>query len=573
METQRSAYRIIWCAICILLSATSIDSSFHTTCLLFATASVEPSSRTFSRGGSLSPELSSSSAVHLAECNTTVSNRNDNTAFSPLDSDTSSIPAPEGGDLDSAPVAADLEAEVQLPTDDLSDEQMQLETKKGGPLKILFMSADTGGGHRASAESLANQFMRYYPGSEYDLIDVWTPTKIFPFQYLVPSYKRMSARPLEWRIFYHLTNTFPSEFASDIYTKLTCGRKIRRQMEQYDPDVIISVHPTMNMLPMRTSRKISKKRGKYVPFFTVVTDFGSGHCTWFTRRVDKMYIASDRIRKLARRRGLIPNNKLVMSGLPIRHDFAKQAENMGERHSESGKQYRETMKQTLGLDPKKKNILLMGGGEGVGSIATISEALYKQLKKQGVDATICVVCGRNEKLKEEIDNKNWDALDMTIKLSKRQRAKKFLGKFLGKKSKENRDQTANCPEGNVNVVGLGFVTNMAEYMVATDILVSKAGPGTIAEAAALGLPIMITSFLPGQEAGNVDIVIDGGFGKFHKYPNEIAGTVADWLNDDTLLETMSQNSAKLGNPNAASDIVLDIGAITQEWLEKNKSAK
>lgn len=46
---------------------------------------------------------------------------------------------------------------------------------------------------------------------------------------------------------------------------------------------------------------------------------------------------------------------------------------------------------------------------------------------------------------------------------------------------------------------------MAEYMVAADILVTKAGPGTIAEAAAVGLPIMVTSHLPGQEAGNVDI--------------------------------------------------------------------
>jgi len=549
METQRSAYRTICSALCILLSATTIDSSFHPTCLLFATASLQPSSRTFIRRGSLLPKTTTRSAVNLEECKTNIAVGNDDTAESnDLSPDTPSIPVPRGGNLDD-------------------------ETKKGGPLKILFMSADTGGGHRASAESLANQFMRYYPGSEYDLIDVWTPTNVFPFQTLVPAYKRMSANPIEWKLFYHITNTFPSEFCSDIYTKLTCSRKIKRQMEKYDPDVVISVHPTMNMLPMRMSRKISKERGKYVPYFTVVTDFGSGHCTWFTRKVDKMYIASDRIRKLARRRGLIPNNKLVMSGLPIRQDFAVQAEKMGERYSENGTKYREAMKTSLGLDPKRKNILLMGGGEGVGSLAAISEALYKQLKNEGVDATICVVCGRNEQLKEEIRTKNWDALDTTIKPSKRQRAKKLLRKLFLRKAKNVRAINTNCSKGNVSVVGLGFVTNMAEYMVATDVLVSKAGPGTIAEAAALGLPIMITSFLPGQEAGNVEIVIEGGFGKFHKYPNEMASTVADWMNDDTLLEKMSQNSALLGNPNAASDIVLDIGAITQEWMEKNKSVK
>jgi len=443
--------------------------------------------------------------------------------------------------------------------------------KKGGPLKILFMSADTGGGHRASAESLMNQFMRYYPGSEYDLLDVWTPTNMYPFKDLVANYKIWSARPIKWKIFYHLTNTMISEAMSDVYCRLRARGHIKGQMLKYDPDVIISVHPTMNMLPMRVSREISKERGKYVPFFTVVTDFGSAHCTWFTRRVDKMYIASDRIRKLAKRRGLIKDENLVMTGLPIRQDFAVQAENMGERHSESGKKYCAKIKESLGIDPKKKLVLLMGGGEGVGSLATITEALYKQLRNDGVDATICVVCGRNEKLKEEITSKNWEALDRNIRPSKRQRVKKFFGRFVGKKVKWNRAQDSQ--EGKINVVGLGFVTNMAEYMVATDVLVSKAGPGTIAEAAALGLPVMITSFLPGQEAGNVDIVVDGGFGLYRKYPNEIAGTVADWLNDNTLLEKMSIKSAKVGNPNAASDIVIDIGAITQECLEKNKSTK
>lgn len=564
MEFQRRLYRVICSALCILLSATTIDSSFLPTCLLFATASLQPSSKPFTRGCS----FLNKSAVNLEE--KTAIPAGDTNGSSNLDK--LNIPVPKGGALDEVPVSEN-ETTINSTTDTPSDQETKQEIKKGGPLKILFMSADTGGGHRASAESLANQFMRHYPGSEYDLVDVWTPTNVFPFKHLVPAYKRWAAHPLEWKLFYHITNTFPSEFASDLYTKLRCARKIKRQMEKYDPDVVISVHPTMNMLPMRITRKIAKERGKYVPFFTVVTDFGSGHCTWFTRNIDKMYIASDRIRRLARIRGLTPNSKLEMSGLPIRQDFEVQAEKMGERYSKSGIRYCEAMKKKLGLDPKRKNILVMGGGEGVGSLSTICEALYKQLKNEGVDATICVVCGRNEKLKEELMTKDWDALDTTIKPSKRQRGKKILRKLLLRKAKNVRALKTDCPKGNVSVVGLGFVTNMAEYMVATDVLVTKAGPGTIAEAASLGLPIMITSFLPGQEAGNVDIVVEAEFGLYRKYANEIASTAADWMNDDALLVKMSQNSARVGNPHAASDIVLDIGAITHEWLEKNKAAK
>jgi len=121
--------------------------------------------------------------------------------------------------------------------------------------------------------------------------------------------------------------------------------------------------------------------------------------------------------------------------------------------------------------------------------------------------------------------------------------------------------------GQVDVVGLGFVNDMAKYMVASDVLVTKAGPGTIAEAAALGLPMMLTSFLPGQEAGNVNIVLDGGFGDFCDEPWGIAEEVACWLRDEPLMDIMSEAASEVGCPDAASDIVLDIGATTHRMME------
>ena len=60
---------------------------------------------------------------------------------------------------------------------------------------------------------------------------------------------------------------------------------------------------------------------------------------------------------------------------------------------------------------------------------------------------------------------------------------------------------ARARTSNVVVVR-GFVDNIHEYMGACDCLV-EAGPGTIAEAMTRGLPIVLSSFLPGQEAGNV----------------------------------------------------------------------
>src|SRR5205807_10384218 len=52
----------------------------------------------------------------------------------------------------------------------------------------------------------------------------------------------------------------------------------------------------------------------------------------------------------------------------------------------------------------------------------------------------------------------------------------------------------------------GFVQNMQEMMCASDVIVTKAGPGTICEAMACNLPIILSGYVPGQEEGNVTYV-------------------------------------------------------------------
>ena len=63
----------------------------------------------------------------------------------------------------------------------------------------------------------------------------------------------------------------------------------------------------------------------------------------------------------------------------------------------------------------------------------------------------------------------------------------------------------------------GFVTNMAEWMTACDTIITKAGPGTIAEALICGLPIILNGFIPCQvstalftgQAGGFEIMLQG----------------------------------------------------------------
>ena len=48
------------------------------------------------------------------------------------------------------------------------------------------------------------------------------------------------------------------------------------------------------------------------------------------------------------------------------------------------------------------------------------------------------------------------------------------------------------------VTATGFIDNIHEYMHACDAVVTKAGPGTIAEALISGLPILLNGNVPCQ---------------------------------------------------------------------------
>ena len=71
----------------------------------------------------------------------------------------------------------------------------------------------------------------------------------------------------------------------------------------------------------------------------------------------------------------------------------------------------------------------------------------------------------------------------------------------------------------------GFVNNMEQWMNACDMIITKAGPGTIAEAYICGLPVLLNAFVPCQEEGNIEYVVRNQTGIFSKDPQTIAATV------------------------------------------------
>ena len=105
---------------------------------------------------------------------------------------------------------------------------------------------------------------------------------------------------------------------------------------------------------------------------------------------------------------------------------------------------------------------------------------------------------------------------------------------------------------------------MSDYMEVADVIVTKAGPGTIAEATIRGLPTMLSSYLPGQEAGNVPFVVESGFGEYSKDPRQIARTVTGWVQDPQKLAQLSSAARDAGAPTATQEICVDLLTMLDE---------
>ena len=380
--------------------------------------------------------------------------------------------------------------------------------------RVLLLMSDTGGGHRASTKALVNALDELYPGRvEADIVDIWTDHSCWPYTNFVPWYAIAAKRTYLWRLIWYYGRFWPSRKLQEVTSRWQCFRKFKSCIESYAPDMVISVHPLCQDIPLRALKALDGGE-RTTPFVTVVTDLGSAHNTWFHKGTDYTFVPSDALLKMARRCGL-RDDALRLRGLPLREGFWTPEQRP-----------KAEVRRALGLDEDAPTALVVGGGDGVGGIAKVATAIGDDLGADGTEAGLVVVCGKNEAARAQLEAHDWPP--------------------------------------NVHPTVLGFVQNMDEWMAAADCIVTKAGPGTIAEAATRGLPCLLSSHLPGQEYGNVKFVRDNGFGAFTKKPKRIAKTLTRWLSHAGERESMQKEALRAARPNATLDIARDIGAILFE---------
>ncbi|KAM7275115.1 hypothetical protein ACFE04_016981 [Oxalis oulophora] len=376
------------------------------------------------------------------------------------------------------------------------------------PKKVLILMSDTGGGHRASAEAIKTAFNEEF-GDEYQVFvtDLWTDHTPWPFNQLPRSYNFLVKHGSLWKLTYYGTAPRVIHQSNFAATSAFIAREVANGLMKYEPDIIISVHPLMQHVPLR----ILKRKGLLdkIVFTTVITDLSTCHPTWFHKLVTRCYCPSQDVAKRALKAGL-KSSQIKVYGLPVRPSFVKPVPPKAE------------LRRELGMNEDLPAVLLMGGGEGMGPIEATARALSDALYDENLGqpkGQVLVICGRNKKLAYKLLSIDW----------------------------------------KIPVQVKGFVSKMEECMGACDCIITKAGPGTIAEAMIRGLPIILNDYIAGQEVGNVPYVVENGCGKFSKSPKEISSIVAGWFGPKAdELKAMSRNALKLARPDAVFKIVHDL---------------
>lgn len=381
------------------------------------------------------------------------------------------------------------------------------------PRRILIFFSDTGGGHRAAANALRDAFYFAHPG-EYDckFVDGFKECAPFPFNHIPDTYFPLTAyTPWLWGALFHTSNLRPSVPVSatfdDMILRAGCARAIR----EYDPDLVISVHPLIN----RAACNAFKEYKPNAPFVTVVTDLFDAHGLWFSAASDLVIVPTQG----AFERGLkwkFPREKMRVIGQPISLKFAIADAN--ESQSE--------LRARLGLRDKLFTVLLVGGGEGMGPMQRIARALDRsQLPIQ-----LAIIAGRNETLYKQLRKLAWHV------------------------------------PSNIQ----GFVTNMPDWMRASDLVITKAGPGTIMETLAAGKPMLLSGYLRGQEEGNVKFVQEEGVGILCLNQKSIVRHLRAWMDGQhRQLDAMRERARRAARPNAALEIVQAIETVMNKPIRAN----
>ena len=264
-------------------------------------------------------------------------------------------------------------------------------------------------------------------------------------------------------------------------------RVLEKYWKEHPTDMVVSLVPHFN----RAIREGFEKAAPGKPFVTVLTDLADyPEHFWIERESEFLVCGTDRAVEQARERGHMDGTVFRTSGMILHPRFY-----------ETSSIDRSAERRKLGLDPNLPTGIVLFGGYGTSKMLDI----LRQINQSGLQVQLILICGRNEKLAAAL------------------------------KQEKSR----------ISIHVEGFTTQIPYFMALSDFFIGKPGPGSISEALAKHLPVIIdcNAWTLPQERYNAQWVREKKVGIVVHSHRQTAGALAELLKPGELEEFRARTEA------------------------------
>ena len=372
---------------------------------------------------------------------------------------------------------------------------------------VLLFTIDAGGGHRAAARALVAAAEE--TGAPFRFRVESFQKVLLPLDVL----KRATGVSLE-DAYNLILRRHASVLMLPLLRLMHAGIRVRRRAlvrtlaawlrAEPRPQAVVSVFPNFNGI----LRDAMREAIPGVPLVVVLTDLADFPPRfWIEPGIGRVVVGTPEAAAQAVSLGIPAERVSRVSGMLLHPRF----------YRSSGPEVRERVRAELGLAPEAFSVCLLFGGKGSPEMAPLAERLLREAPALRVLA----VCGENPGLFERL--------------------------------------APIAARSGGRLTRFGFTDRVPELLAASDVLVSKPGPGSLSEAFHLRVPVVVTRNLHTipQERFNTDFVTERGLGVVVSSWREIPGVVGRLARDPAHREALRASLDALP-PNRAVYEVLEV---------------
>jgi hypothetical protein len=373
------------------------------------------------------------------------------------------------------------------------------------PEVVLFI-VDAGGGHRASATALQAAAEQEGRPWRFRIVNIQEALRSLDL------WGRGTGRSIE-QTYNELIRAQRTRFLVPTLRVLQfcirrlrgpLARKMARELRRAPAALAMSLMPNFNAV----LRDAVRQALPGTSFFVLLTDYADfPRHFWIEPGIDRVIVGTEHAVQQARAAG-IPDERITRaSGMVLHPRF----------YAAGGTAAGEAARRELGIPEGAFVVMELFGGKGSAEMVPLSRGLLKR----SPDWHVVAICGDNPPLLEEL--------------------------------------TKMSAASGGRLHALGFTKRIADYLAASDVLVTKPGPGSLAEAFQQGVPVVVNCnarTIP-QERFNAEMVRSLGLGRVVATVDEMPAAVADLRRDPEEWKRVRANVRALP-PNRAVYEALDV---------------